>query len=187
MICPHCHMDLGGEKGVGFGVQKGAISSPDLDPGSDSGDRIRSGILPPKLPKRGKAREYTQVFEAAWKLYGRKEEKQQAFTAWLVASGVVGGEEQLLSLVASALKWQAEIWVPDGWKFAPYFERYLRKRRWDDEPAPPPKPRQLAARPAPYHAPTKPPPQLPAGTDAAAELERWRRERDQLADKKAAP
>lgn len=44
---------------------------------------------------------------------------------------------------------------------------------------------QPAPRPAPYHAPAKPAPQLPAGVDSAAEIERWKRERDQLADAKA--
>lgn len=147
MICPHCLRDFdsekgvekggkkGGEKGGEFEVLKGGYSSPDPRQReiSDIGSEKR---IPPKLPKRGKAREYTQAFEVAWKSYGRKEEKGQAFVAWLVASGEVGGEDQLLATVLNALSWQGENWGLDGWRFAPYFERYLKKRRWEDEPLP---------------------------------------------------
>lgn len=81
--------------------------------------------------------------------------------AWLVASGEVGGEDQLLSLVITGLRWQGPNWGLEGWRFAPYFERYLKKRRWEDEPLPiptgAPRANGLApARPAPYHAPAKP-------------------------------
>lgn len=145
VICPHCHasfevqlgVELGGRKGVAKEGEKGGLSSPDLSE-SERPETGSDQILPPYLPKRGKNRTYTQLFETAWKLYGRKEEKGQAFKAWLVASGEVSGEDRLLSLVMGSLRWQGEIWGADGWRFAPYFERYLRKRRWEDEPLPQP-------------------------------------------------
>jgi predicted alpha/beta-hydrolase family hydrolase len=50
----------------------------------------------------------------------------------------VGGEAKLLTLILGALKWQSADWATDGWKFAPYFERYLKRRKWEDEPPPAP-------------------------------------------------
>lgn len=85
---------------------------------------------------RGKAAKYSEEFEAAWKAYGRKEEKGAAFEAWKVATKTVGGHPQLLTLIFSALKWQGPLFLKEGWKFAPYFERYLKRRKWEDEPAP---------------------------------------------------
>lgn len=136
MICPHCKASFEAQLGVEFGGQKGVISGSDPVLGRSESDPGPDQIIPPKLPRRGRARDYTQLFDTAWKLYGRKEEKGQAFMAWLVASGEVGGEDQLLSMVIVALRWQGPNWGSDGWRFAPYFERYLKKRRWEDEPLP---------------------------------------------------
>ena len=65
-------------------------------------------------------------------------EKGAAFKAWLMAAGEVGSEVELLALVLGALRWQGPIWGADGWRFARYFERYLRQRKWEDEPPPAP-------------------------------------------------
>lgn len=138
MICPHCNGEFEVQLGVEFVGLKGGLSGSDPIRDLSPSDSRPDQILPPKLPRRGRARDYTQLFETAWKLYGRKEEKGQAFMAWLVASGEVGGEDQLLSLVITALRWQGPNWGSEGWRFAPYFERYLKKRRWEDEPLPMP-------------------------------------------------
>ena len=42
----------------------------------------------------------------------------------------------LRDLILKALAWQGPRWAQDGWKFAKYFERYLKARRWEDEPLP---------------------------------------------------
>lgn len=62
----------------------------------------------------------------------------RAFGEWLVAAHSVGGETSLLPLILGSLAWQAPIWADEGWKFAPYFERYLKRRKWEDEPPAPP-------------------------------------------------
>jgi hypothetical protein len=77
---------------------------------------------------------YSESFEAAWKLYGRHEEKPNAFAQWKAeAKALEGGEQELLELVTSALSWQGPIWERDGWKFAKYFERYLKRKKWTDK------------------------------------------------------
>lgn len=77
---------------------------------------------------------YSAAFEYAWKLYGRREEKAQAFAAWKLRAPEVGGEDELARRVTDALAWQGPAWSEHGWQFAPYFERYIKRRKWDDEP-----------------------------------------------------
>jgi hypothetical protein len=136
--CPHCQAEAekGGPKkgGPKFGVVKGGLSLPGLsDLSSPERETTKKDQETPFLPTRGRAREYTQSFEFAWKAYGRKEQKFEAFAVWVVRSREAGGEAQLLAMVLSALKWQAPLFAADGWKFAPYFERYLKRRKWEDE------------------------------------------------------
>jgi hypothetical protein len=85
---------------------------------------------------RGKAREYSPAFETAWKLYGRRDEKLRAYGEWIIQARLAGGETLLLPLILAALKWQSPGWATEGWRFAPYFERYLKRRKWEDEPPP---------------------------------------------------
>lgn len=126
--CPHC---------LKLGVSKGGLALPtDLSgllvyerPTDPSGET-------PKKTTRGRAREYTQAFELAWKAYGRKDQKFEAFGVWIIRSKESGGEPALLTLVLGALKWQGPAWANEGWRFAPYFERYLKRRKWEDEPMP---------------------------------------------------
>ena len=75
---------------------------------------------------------YSAAFEAVWKLYGRKEEKSKAYTQWRSSSKIVGGEIVLRDLVLAALSWQGPMWAADAWKYAKYFERYLKARKWED-------------------------------------------------------
>lgn len=129
--CPHCQ-----KLGVNLGVSKGGLSLP-----SESSSILITGEdkkETPKLRVRGKAREYSQAFEIAWKSYGRKEQKFEAFGVWLLRAQELGGEAQLLTLFLTAIKWQAPGWAAEGWKFAPYFERYLKRRKYDDEMPPAP-------------------------------------------------
>src|SRR4029079_3951741 len=87
----------------------------------------------PKFPVRGKAREYSKAFEIAWKAYPRREQKFEAYAIWQLRSRDVG-ETELLTLIMLALNWQKKGWAKEGYKFAPYFERYLKRRKWEDEP-----------------------------------------------------
>jgi len=100
------------------------------DPGSNNNEEKET----PKKAVRGKAREYTQAFEMAWKAYPRKEQKFEAFGVWIVRARDVGGEANLLTLILRTLKWQVPLFLNgDGIKFLPYFERYLKRRKWEDE------------------------------------------------------
>lgn len=126
MKCPKCSHE--------FEVTKGGLSLPSGL--HDHSETEEQKIETPKKPVRGKAREYSQAFDIAWKAYGRKEQKFEAFGVWLLRSQELGGEPQLLTLILGALKWQTPIWAMEGWKFAPYFERYLKRRKWEDEQPP---------------------------------------------------
>jgi len=44
------------------------------------------------------------------------------------------GESQLLTLILGTLIWQQKGWAKEGNKYVPYFERYLKRRKWEDEP-----------------------------------------------------
>jgi hypothetical protein len=92
------------------------------------------GVDRPRV--RGKKAVCSAEFETAWKQYGRKEEKANAYAAWKAVAPSVGGEVALLGVVLAALKWQGPLFAKEGWKFAKYFERYLKRRKWEDEPGP---------------------------------------------------
>ena|SRR5690242_4362287 len=127
--CPHCQKS--GVQLEGLSLQ----SSNYLQPTSE--------IETPKLRVRGKAREYTQAFETAWKAYCRKEQKFEAFGIWLLRAKDLGSEAALLTSILAAFKWQLPMWTKAGWEYAPYFERYLKRRKWEDEPMPVAAPRAL--------------------------------------------
>jgi hypothetical protein len=102
------------------------IFSADSDP-----ERARVSATP---RVRGKSKAYSPAFEECWRKYGRKEEKAEAFKHWGDAVRQLGGNESALrDSILAALEWQASIWGAESWKFAPYFERYLKRRRWEDE------------------------------------------------------
>lgn len=82
----------------------------------------------PKVP-----RVYTPQFEAGWKLYGRGEDKPEAFDEWQIAAAEEGGEDLLLEQVKAALKRQAPKWDAEKWEYAPYFRRYLKRRRYRED------------------------------------------------------
>ena len=137
--CPRCALefevqsDL--EKGAGLGgiLSGSSIQSREI---TDSIPILLSNQTRPRV--RGKARDYSAAFETAWRQYGRKEEKLRAFGEWIVQSRLAGSENLLLPLILRSLTWQGPDWAGDGWKFAPYFERYLKRRKWEDERPPAP-------------------------------------------------
>lgn len=105
------------------------VSDSSCSPVGDP-DRVRAGS-----EARANSH-YSDEFETCWKAYGRKEEKVKAFARWKVEAKLVGGELVLRDLVIKALAWQGPAWARDGWRFAKYFERYLKAHKWDDEPLP---------------------------------------------------
>lgn len=82
---------------------------------------------------------YSAPFTAAFDAYVRREEKAVAYAIWQVmAKTVDGGEEALSRLVLAALAWQIPMhWGGDNWRYAKYFGRYLKARKWEDEPPSP--------------------------------------------------
>jgi len=85
--------------------------------------------------KSGPKKPTSIAFEACWKLYPRKEDKAEAFEVWqLIAQSFEGGEEALLGTIGGSLKWQTPNWEKEGFRYTPYFCRYLRRRRWEDQP-----------------------------------------------------
>lgn len=122
-------------------TKRGSLS--DSDPGLLSGDP--SGSLSKsdltrsdrRGKQRGKAGDYSATFEVAWQAYGRRQEKGRAWFEWQVQARIEGTESALLKLVVHALDtWQRNYYTQEGWQFAPYFERYLKNRKWEDEPLP---------------------------------------------------
>src|SRR6185312_4173071 len=96
------------------------------------------GSSPLKDPDRSERRAnwtpYSAAFETCWREYGRREEKVKAYARWKIEAKLLGNEEALRDLVLKALAWQGPMWERDGWRFAKYFERYLKARKWQDEP-----------------------------------------------------
>lgn len=129
---------------VDTGGPRVLTGGPPVALGSISSSQVLNLSLPclpdpdqtPGRAKRGKSRQYSTGFETAWKTYGRGEGKFAAFRAWEIEAEMVGGDQILLDLILAALKWQAPIFAADGWKFAPHFERYLKRKRWTDERPP---------------------------------------------------
>lgn len=85
---------------------------------------------------RRKLLNYSEYFEQCWSIYGRKQEKDKAFARWRIEAKAIGSEESLRDAVIAALEWQGPMWAEDGWKYAKYFERYLKAKRWKDERPP---------------------------------------------------
>lgn len=127
MKCPNCSHEFGSPKG-------GLILVSDQ---TSTEQRREDQKEPPKSPVRGKAREYSKAFEIAWKAYPRREQKFEAFAIWNVRAREIG-ETELLTLIMVALNWQKKGWSKEVWYRPPYFERYLKRRKWEDEPSPAP-------------------------------------------------
>jgi len=120
--CPHCQSE----------VQKGGLSL--ISDRSSTEERREDQKEPPKYPVRGKAREYSKAFEIAWKAYPVRVQKFEAFAVWNVRAREIG-ENELLTLIMVALNWQKKGWAKEAdWYKPPYFERYLKRRKWEDEP-----------------------------------------------------
>lgn len=138
MKCPRCSHQFEVPEGVPTEVTTGANSSSDLKISVRNLNPQSSLLSGTRARVRGPNKEYSPAFEAAWVQYGRKQEKEESFFRWRLAATTVGGEEPLLRLCLAAFRWQAREWGQEGWKYAPYFHRYLKRRKWEDEPPPAP-------------------------------------------------
>lgn len=134
--CPRCGLEFDPQLEVQSEVESGGLSLSGSEIGFRSDPEPPASSKPPVRARRGKAREYSTYFETAWKAYGRREEKLRAYGEWIAQARQLGGETLLLPQILDALRWQCPMWDEDGWNFAPYFERYLKRRKWEDERPP---------------------------------------------------
>lgn len=131
MKCPHCERDFDPSLPL-LPNQKGVLS---LVSGSGSlEEKTTDQSKRSPFPVRGKGREYPREFELTWRRYPRKEQKFEAFAVWNLRAKELGSPENLMTLIFSALDWQLPIWALKDYEFVPYFERYLKRRKWEDEP-----------------------------------------------------
>lgn len=74
-------------------------------------------------------------FDEFWAVYPNKRDKSKARELWQK----LDPEEALKKQIIAAVKQQArsEEWTKDGGQFVPYPSTWLRRRRWEDEPATP--------------------------------------------------
>lgn len=113
------------------------------DHGTESKLEKRAAQLAPQKAPNSEVPKpkYSELFEECWKLYGRKEEKDEGFSQWRLQAKLIGSERELRDLIVAALAWQAPKWATDGWKFAVYFHRYLKRKKYRDEQAASSRPR----------------------------------------------
>ena len=74
------------------------------------------------------------LFDEFWKLYPRKESKQQARKAW----AKLNPDQELFNLMANALEYrcQTKEWLAEGGRYIPHPATWLNARRWEDELSP---------------------------------------------------
>lgn len=110
----------------------GSLSSPDLGLSLDPDLRIASKPTK-RSPNKMSRHSYSEPFERAWALYPRRDEKTLAYAQWLFSARDIG-EERLAELVIAALGWQVPtLWDGPNWRYAKFFARYLKARKWEDE------------------------------------------------------
>ena len=101
-----------------------------------------NGEAPEKLPgaqegkgkegkRKGKGMEYSREFENFWVEYPKKKEKPEAYKEWVKLSP----GESLIAIMMEALSSYkiSREWNEDDGKYIPYPERWIKKRRWEDE------------------------------------------------------
>lgn len=84
--------------------------------------------------RAGDAQRLADAFDRFWTGYPRKRDKQTAWEEWcrLRPSAIL--VDAIIRAVAEQRDWPDL--ARDGFRFFPYAERWLRKRKWLDEPAP---------------------------------------------------
>ena len=75
---------------------------------------------------------YTEDFEAFWKRYPKKVNKPEALSEWKKLKP----DAALVATIHSALDWQLKQpdWTREGGRFVLHPERWLKRRRFEDEP-----------------------------------------------------
>lgn len=100
----------------------GIVETSEIHPTSSSLARRRTRTLPNEPP----------AFTRFWDVYPKHKGKQEALDIWLRENPSPGLVERILA----AVEWQREQrqWRRDQGEYVPEPARWLRRRRWEDEP-----------------------------------------------------
>lgn len=94
-----------------------------------------SRVLSPKTKRQTRNKKHTHVtderFEAFWKLYPRKDAKQDAVVAWTALQPDDALVAKLMAALREQLTWPDRI--KENYRYFPHACRWLKKSRWDDE------------------------------------------------------
>lgn len=82
-----------------------------------------------RVPRK-KSLSYSEPFEQFWASYPRKVEKPKAFAAWKEQR--INGELPTIISQVEAYKMTHD-WKKDNGKWIPYPERFIKRRKWEDE------------------------------------------------------
>lgn len=90
---------------------------------------------PSKKVDSKKPKSKASGFDEFWAVYPNKRDKSKACELWQK----LAPDEALKKQIIAAVKQQAksEEWTKDGGQYVPYPSTWLRRRRWEDEPATP--------------------------------------------------
>jgi len=100
-------------------------------PEPPKGEPNNGPISKPKRRKTEKPIEYAEDFLTFWKAYPRKDGKAGAFEQWRKSNG---GRPPLDKIIARLeIHKKSSEWAEESGKFIPWGERYIKKRRWEDE------------------------------------------------------
>jgi hypothetical protein len=84
-----------------------------------------------KTKAKTRPREVDEQFDAFWKEYPNKSDKQLAVKAWKKLSP----DEELFAAIMQGLsRWKGSAqWQEDDGRYIPYPSKWLNNRRWEDE------------------------------------------------------
>lgn len=82
-----------------------------------------------------KAKSKASGFEEFWGVYPNKRDKSKACELWQKLAPDAALKKQIIAAVKQQAK--SDEWTKDGGQFVPYPSTWLRRRRWEDEPATP--------------------------------------------------
>lgn len=92
---------------------------------------FRSTPIVKKVIKKERKNTYSSAFESFWKLYPKKKEKPEAYKAW----NNLKPSSELQVQIKEAVKQykETEDWKKEGGRYIVFPERFLKKKRWEDE------------------------------------------------------
>jgi hypothetical protein len=112
------------------------VSKQGSGSGTGSGSELKHMGDSPPPPARGTrgAEEYSADFEQFWKAYhpARRKAKKSAYDEWKRLGSSRPPVEELVRILKVQSGWRN--WKEENGKYFPWPERWLKNRRWEDEP-----------------------------------------------------